>query len=201
MQNSGEKPIRWRDSKKAQLRASLFETAIELFEKNGYEATLVQEITARVGVAKGTFFNHFPTKEHVVAEWYNAITKSALEAAQKRRTRSSANAVAELFADMATQATRSPELLIAKTSRSIDPMLMEAERVQVAGIRMFLKETCETGIARGDVPTGIGLDAFCDLLIAVLTGTSRAWVYTTPRFNFPKVIRERIKFLFSKAPG
>lgn len=44
----------------------LFEVAVELFRTRGYNETTVEAITAAAGVAKGTFFTHFPSKEAVL---------------------------------------------------------------------------------------------------------------------------------------
>ena len=38
---------------------------MELFAKKGYEATSIEEITSIVGVAKGTLYYHFSTKEEI----------------------------------------------------------------------------------------------------------------------------------------
>lgn len=43
-------------------RASLIEAAGALFVKKGVEATTVDEVAARAGVAKGTFYHYFDTK-------------------------------------------------------------------------------------------------------------------------------------------
>ncbi len=47
----------------------LFEVAMNLFVTKGYEATTVEAITAAAGVAKGTFFVHFPSKQAIVAHF------------------------------------------------------------------------------------------------------------------------------------
>jgi AcrR family transcriptional regulator len=39
---------------------------VALFRQQGFDATRVEEITQAAGVAKGTFFNYFPTKEDVL---------------------------------------------------------------------------------------------------------------------------------------
>lgn len=44
----------------------LIDAALELFSSAGYEKTTVTDITRNVGVAKGTFFYYFPTKEAVL---------------------------------------------------------------------------------------------------------------------------------------
>lgn len=38
---------------------------MELFAKKGYDATSIEEITATVGVAKGTLYYHFSSKEEI----------------------------------------------------------------------------------------------------------------------------------------
>ena len=43
----------------------IFNTAIKLFSEKGYESTSIEEITAVAGVAKGSLYYHFPTKEDV----------------------------------------------------------------------------------------------------------------------------------------
>ena len=43
----------------------IFTTAIKLFAQNGYESTGIEEITAVAGVAKGSLYYHFETKEEL----------------------------------------------------------------------------------------------------------------------------------------
>ncbi len=44
-------------------KRKIFEKAMELFATKGYESTSIEEITAVAGIAKGTFYYHFPKKE------------------------------------------------------------------------------------------------------------------------------------------
>ena len=46
-------------------KRKIFETSMELFAKKGYDATSIEEITATVGVAKGTLYYHFSSKEGI----------------------------------------------------------------------------------------------------------------------------------------
>lgn len=47
-------------------RARLTEAAFALFEEQGFHETTVEDITARAGTGRTTFFRHFPAKEDVV---------------------------------------------------------------------------------------------------------------------------------------
>ncbi len=46
-------------------KRKIFETSMKLFAEKGYEATSIEEITATVGVAKGTLYYHFASKEEI----------------------------------------------------------------------------------------------------------------------------------------
>ena len=46
-------------------KRKIFETSMRLFADKGYDATSVEEITATVGVAKGTLYYHFSSKEEI----------------------------------------------------------------------------------------------------------------------------------------
>lgn len=57
-----------REAKRLQTRERLMGAAIAEFKRSGMAAADVGAIVAAAGVAHGTFFFHFPTKEHVLLE-------------------------------------------------------------------------------------------------------------------------------------
>jgi AcrR family transcriptional regulator len=57
-----------RDAKRLQTRERLMGAAIAEFKRTGLAAADVGAIVTAAGVAHGTFFFHFPTKEHVLLE-------------------------------------------------------------------------------------------------------------------------------------
>ena len=57
-----------RDAQREETRQRVYETALEEFRRSGMAAADVGKIAAEAGVARGTFYFHFPTKEHVLAE-------------------------------------------------------------------------------------------------------------------------------------
>lgn len=54
------------ERKKAKTKETIFQTAVELFLQKGYDQTTVDEIAEKADVAKGTFFNYFPTKDAIL---------------------------------------------------------------------------------------------------------------------------------------
>ncbi len=57
-----------REAQRRQTRARLFDAAVAEIDRCGLAGTDVAKIAAAVGVARGTFYFHFPTKEHVLVE-------------------------------------------------------------------------------------------------------------------------------------
>lgn len=57
-----------RETKRLQTRERLMGAAIAEFKRSGIAAADVGAIVGAAGVAHGTFFFHFPTKEHVLLE-------------------------------------------------------------------------------------------------------------------------------------
>lgn len=55
-----------REQGKLDRRERLYESALALFRQQGYEQTTVDQITRQAGLAKGTFFNYFSTKDAIL---------------------------------------------------------------------------------------------------------------------------------------
>ncbi|HET9781835.1 MAG TPA: TetR family transcriptional regulator [Candidatus Dormibacteraeota bacterium] len=51
-------------------RAVILGAALDLFQERGYEATTMRAIADRAGVSLGSSYHYFPSKEHLVLEFY-----------------------------------------------------------------------------------------------------------------------------------
>jgi AcrR family transcriptional regulator len=60
-------PANRRSRRQAEIRERLVRCALRLFAERGFVATTVEDITNLADVGKGTFFNYFPSKEHIFA--------------------------------------------------------------------------------------------------------------------------------------
>src|SRR5437879_1009396 len=57
-----------REARRLETRARLFDAAWSEISRRGFGAAAVSAIAASAGVVRGTFYFHFPTKEHVLIE-------------------------------------------------------------------------------------------------------------------------------------
>jgi AcrR family transcriptional regulator len=55
-----------RERRTVETRESLFRAALDLFARKGFTETTVEDITEAADVGKGTFFNYFPSKDHIL---------------------------------------------------------------------------------------------------------------------------------------
>src|SRR3984893_8672870 len=55
-----------RQRRSSQIRERLFRAALDLFAQHGFADTTVEDITNAADVGKGTFFNYFPSKDHIL---------------------------------------------------------------------------------------------------------------------------------------
>lgn len=75
--------------RRSEIRDHLIETALRLFNENGYHATGVDLIIAEAGVAKTTLYRHFETKEDLILaalERRDEFERDAMRAFVEQRT-------------------------------------------------------------------------------------------------------------------
>src|SRR5207253_429690 len=60
-------------TKGEQTRRLIFETALALFREQGFDATTMQEVAERAGVAKSAAYYYFPSKEAIIHAYYEAV--------------------------------------------------------------------------------------------------------------------------------
>ena len=65
---TGEDKPNGRDAQRQETRQRVYTAAVAEFRRVGMAAADVSVIAKEAGVARGTFYFHFPTKEHVLAE-------------------------------------------------------------------------------------------------------------------------------------
>jgi AcrR family transcriptional regulator len=71
----------WRARRWAATHQRIYDTAIDLFQRQGYEAVSVGQLAREAEVSVPTFYAHYPSKEHVVMQLPTARETEALVAA------------------------------------------------------------------------------------------------------------------------
>src|SRR6202046_1920963 len=167
-----------RERRRAETRDRIYRAALRIFAERGYLETTVEDITEAADVGKGTFFNYFPTKEHVLATYGEqrvAAIESALNKAQLQN-HSVLAVLKELATDLAGQSSQSPDLLrsIFAAHLSCAPVRAELQtRLQRA--RRVLAEIFAVGQETGEIRRDRSAAELARLTHLILMGVTIAW--------------------------
>lgn len=78
--------VRSRDAQRLETRARVFDAAVAEIGRSGLAGADVSAIARAAGVVRGTFYFHFPTKEHVLVELERAEEAKIVAALGTRTT-------------------------------------------------------------------------------------------------------------------
>jgi len=67
-----------RDEKKDETQAAILNTSLRLFREKGFKGTTMRDIAAEAGIALGTTYNYFPTKEHIALHFFERSLETVL---------------------------------------------------------------------------------------------------------------------------
>jgi AcrR family transcriptional regulator len=165
-----------RERHRTEIRERLFRSALRLFAERGFLETTVEDITEAADVGKGTFFNYFRTKEHVLAT-FGAERLASIERAIERAKKGPVLPVLrDLAADLAGHSTENPALLraIYAAHASCAPVRAELHKRLQTG-RRLLAEIFAIAQQRGEVRRDIPAAELARLTQVVLLGITLAW--------------------------
>ena len=173
-----EQPTR-RERRRLEIRDRILEAALLLFETQGFEATTVNEIARRSDIAYGTFFNHFPSKLHLLREISDLALQDLFENLEEVRKQpgSFAEHLVALFESSAGRAEdKGPQM------RELTGAMMALAFPETAGqdnrrIRTAFRRILEDGLAAGEVREGIDLDTLTEVVVGTWYSMFLSWVH------------------------
>lgn len=167
-----------RERRSAETRERIFRAALSLFAARGFQATTIEDITEAADVGKGTFFNYFPSKEHVLAA-FGKLQRSKIEqavAAAQGGHEAMRNVLKRLVHAVAEEPGRSPALL-----RSILIAMLSNESVRETVAqnlelgRRRLEELVTIGQQRGEIRSDLPASDLSRVLQRSAFGTMLFW--------------------------
>lgn len=160
-------------------RERILTTATDLFYKQGYKATGINEVIEKSGVAKATFYSHFPSKDDLCLAYLkernlDEVTEITRFVEQKKTARSKFMAVIESLEPwlIANQLRGCAFLnMVAEEPDTSSPLRKEGRRHYESLRRLVRKLTDE--LVASDKANYKGLDAarVTDEYMLILTGT------------------------------
>jgi AcrR family transcriptional regulator len=146
-------------------RERLLVAARELIEEGGYGGASVLAIAERAGVAAGTLYRHFASKEELFVEVFRFVCEREERAMRTAGARLPPSATAQerletVLGTFARRALHNPRLAWALIAEPVDPRV-DAERIAYrARYAELIATGLAAGIAAGELPEqNVGLTA------------------------------------------
>ena len=159
-------------------RIKLFRCALQLFSERGFSNVTVEDITEAADVGKGTFFNYFETKDHVLGVMAEIQLGKVGEAVSlAARGKLTIHAVLHWLARrLAEEPGRSPSLARAMISSFLASESVRAiiERKMTVGHKA-IAELVATGQARGEINPRLKKEKVATQLLQSVMGTILFW--------------------------
>lgn len=152
-------------------RQRLIRAALELFTTKGYHETTTAQIAKKAGIAEGTIYKHFASKQHLVNELYRAaqrwasrIVPDTARNPEAGTARARLAAVAHALVEGAAHETAIVKLGLLDSLASI---LDDESRKTEREFRMALERIIAEGKAQGSVRAG-AVEVWSGVWLAVI---------------------------------
>jgi AcrR family transcriptional regulator len=167
-----------RQRRASQIRERLFRAALDLFAQHGFADTTVEDITNAADVGKGTFFNYFPSKDHILlafAEMQLVKLQSIIE-----NLRDTRDPFPQFFRTLAVRMTEEPgrnpsivrTLLLANLSST---PVREGMRINQARGHKLVSEFVQIGQDRGELRNDLPAGDIAQVFRQMVFGTLLVW--------------------------
>lgn len=176
-------------------RRKLYEAAVTLIAEQGFSSTTVEEIAERAGVAKGTVYYNFASKNdlfeellrHGVEALATDLQQAADDTAAAGGTRVDAlDAMIRaglLFVDRCPAFTRLYVAELWRTNRTWRSTLVEVRRQAVAVVETVLRE----GVAEGELSPGTDIPLTAAALVGMVLVAALDWQSFQPDRSLDEV--------------
>lgn len=147
----------------------LIRAALELFSSRGYHDTTTAQIAKKAGVAEGTIYRHFSSKQQLLNELYRAALRWAAKAVDDTAQAAPARArLAQVAQGLIEGAVRDAAVVKLGLLERHDAVLDDESRKAAREFRLGLESVIAQGKAEGSVRPGV-VDVWAGVWLAVIS--------------------------------
>jgi AcrR family transcriptional regulator len=167
-----------RSRRSAELRERIFRAALDLFARKGFAETTVEDITNAADVGKGTFFNYFPSKDHILLAFGEMQLGRLRQAVDEARQ--TGEPLSKFLRSLATRMTaepaRNPDLIrVLLLAFLSNPEVRRAMMDLQARVLAVHSEMIQVGQDRGEIRNDLPAVAIAQVFRQMIFGTLLIW--------------------------
>lgn len=154
-------------------RTAIMDAALKLFTERGFHGTSTAQISKEAGVATGTLFNYFPTKEDLINSLYFEVKGQLSKSMGKEIEAQSTfqGKLRKIWSNLINWGVDNQEEFLFAGQFCSSPYISKFTREEVMKEYVFLHELVDEGIKAGEIR-----DFSADLTISMFYQGSRAVV-------------------------
>lgn len=179
-----------RERKKLDRRRRIEDVAIELFERQGFDATTIEQIAAAADIAPRTFFSYFDTKDDVVlADYANRLRRILQELDQRPTDEPAWSALQGSFAAVASDYAAEADRLARRFAIMAVTPSVQARSLQLqAGWEHTLTAHLATRLAAASGDPAPRL--FAATAVAVMRASLQHWLTAPRTTELPTLVQD-----------
>ncbi|HME11476.1 MAG TPA: TetR/AcrR family transcriptional regulator [Candidatus Acidoferrum sp.] len=167
-----------RARRSAVTREAIFRAALDLFAAKGFAETTVEDITEAADIGKGTFFNYFPSKDHLLTA-FSDMQIGKLQAAVDVVLQSNEpmpSFLRTLGLNMTVEPARNPSIIRALLQANLSSSAVrEIMRGNHARGHALLTKLVQTGQDRGEIRNDLPAAQIAHVFRQTIFGTLLMW--------------------------
>lgn len=167
-----------RTRRSAELRERIFRSALDLFAQKGFLETTVEDITNAADVGKGTFFNYFPSKDHILLAFGEMQLARLREAVEEARQTNEPlpKFLRSLTTRMTEEPARNPDLIrVLLLAFLSNPDVRQAMLDLQTRVLALHSEMIQLGQERGEIRKDLAPIEIAQVFRQVIFGTLLIW--------------------------
>jgi AcrR family transcriptional regulator len=195
------KTVSTREQQREETRRRLYAAALAIFRRDGVVAARTEDIAKAAGVSRGSFYFHFPTKEHVLLERM-AETEREICAAIERLPDDVrfTEVLALINAELTRIWEHDPQLLPELAGSALRFTATAMDDQQATPLRALLSERFRLAAERGEIAARLPPQLLGDFYLANILGGLLAW-YGNPNMPLLQVLAAVTEMFWQGARG
>lgn len=179
------------ERKKEQTKQKIIATAMELFQKQGIEATTMEQIAREVDIAKGTLYNYFPVKEAIIDEFMRRSFsgRHADRVARLRELPDTRTRMVAILTELVEGVQRQKELFERYIVYRIQSMIsFHQDEETKSGFHLLSTTVIELGQQSGEIRDDLPLEILRDLFDFAFIEVAKLLYAEPENFDAPETI-------------
>lgn len=165
-----------REQQRERTRQRLYECALEVFRRDGVGPCRIDDIATAAGVSRGSFYFHFPTKEHVLLERMRETEDVICDELEALPADAPVTDVLRVLNEQLTAIWEpDPQLLPEVAGAALRFAATTMEDREATRLRQVLAARFSAGTERGEIAGRMPAEVLSDLFLGHILAALLAW--------------------------